>query len=272
MLIFALSSSTMKNILFFIFVGLYHFASAQAPSPDSIKVWVDAQFIDSTKQLTIQAKVANSSTQLGYYYYQIRVTDASLRPANAIEKFKGVLLSLPEDTAVIFTKTITYDPNNDFNVYVYILEEDFMVADTFWNFDNALSVVNNAIPTPKAPQVYISKDNNLESEVYVINETRTPFGREFHRKFLENWKPPQGANGFWITIRETLTPGRFTILSVSLNNKELFQRYLIPKQKDIEELAYATVDYLTLLLQNGTYDGSLTSDDLFGKLEETTGE
>jgi Curli assembly protein CsgE len=262
----------MKNILLFIFLGLAHIATAQTPSPDSLKVWVDAQFVDSTKQLTIQTKIANTSDELGYYYYQIRVTDATLRPANLTEKFNGVVLSLPKDTAVFFTKTITFDPKNDFNVYVYILEEDFVVADTFWNFNDALSVQNNAKPTPKAPQVYISKDSNLESEVYVINETRTPFGREFHRKFLENWKPPQGANGFWITIRETLTPGRFTILSVSLNNKELFQRYLIPKQKDIEDLAYATVDYLTLLLQNGTYDGSLTSDDLFGKLEETTGE
>jgi hypothetical protein len=260
----------MKNILFFIFVGLCNFVIAQTPSSDSIKVWVYAQFVDSSKQLTIHAKVANISTQLGYYYYQIRITDATLRPTNIAEKFKGVLLALPEDTVIIFSKTITYDPKNDFNVYVYILEEDFMVADTFWNFDNALATVNNAKPSPKAPQVYISKDNNLESEVYVINETRTPFGREFHRKFLENWKPPQGATGFWITIRETLTPGRFTIVSVSLNNKELFQRYLIPKQKDIEDLAYATVDYLTLLLQNGSYDGSLTSDDLFGKLEETT--
>jgi Curli assembly protein CsgE len=259
--------------LFLVIFGTFSWSVfAQSPAPDSLKVWVDAQFDDSTHLVTLQAKLSNISDDIGYYYYQIRVTDQTLRPANSIEKYKGVVLSLPQDTATIFTKTFPFSLEKDFNFYVYLLEEDFMVADTFWNMDNAYSQKKEEILKPKAPQVYISKDNNLESEVYVINETRTPFGREFHRKFLENWKPPQGANGFWITIRETLTPGRFTILSVSLNNKELFQRYLIPKQKDIEDLAYATVDYLTLLLQNGTYDGSLTSDDLFGKLEETTGE
>jgi hypothetical protein len=262
-----------KYFFFLLFEILSLGVFAQSPSPDSLKIWVDAQFDDSSHLVTLQAKLSNTSADIGYYYYQIRVTDQTLRPTNSIEKHKGVVLSLPQDTTTFFTKTLPFINEQDFNVYVYLLEEDFMVADTFWNFDNSYSRKNAQTPKPKPAQVYISKDYNLESEIFIINETRSPFGREFHRKFLDYWKPPQNSNGLWITIRETLTPGRYTILSVNLNNKELFQRYLIPKQKDIDDLAYATAEYLTLLLQNGTYDGSLSTDDLFGKIDETsTGE
>jgi hypothetical protein len=252
------------------YFGLLSIAiKAQIASPDSIKIWVESTFDDSSQQVTLQAKLANISSKTGYFYYQIKLTDQTLRPANSIDKYKGVVFSVPEDTTTFFSKTIPFSIEKDFNVYVYLLEEDFMVADTFWNLDDAYALKNARKPKPKAPQVYISKDSNLEFDVIVINETRTPFGREFHIKFLEYWKAPQGANGFWITIREILTPGRYTIVSVNLNNKEIFQRYLIPKQKDIEELAYGTAEYLTLLLQNGNYDGSLSNDELFGKLEET---
>jgi hypothetical protein len=102
----------------------------------------------------------------------------------------------------------------------------------------------------------------------VLNETKTPWGREFHRKFMEYWQPPKGASGYWISIRESLTPGRYTLLSIRLNDRELFQRYLVPKLDVIADLADQTVSYITSLLQNGTYDGSLTNDDLFGKTIE----
>lgn len=239
--------------------------SAQSPPPDSLKVWFEAQFDDTLREVTLAPRLLNRSPVPGYFHYQLRLTDATLRPGSLTHKFVGTVLAKPGDTVEILQKTFPFLPEKDFNAYLYISEEEFVVADTMWNFDEAYSVFKNRPAKPKAPQVFLAKDD-FEVDALVFNETRTPFGREFFRKFSEIWQPPQGASGYWITIRETLTPGRQTLLTVSLNNREIFQRYLNPRPEYLAALAQQTVNYLLSLLQNGQYDGSLSNEDLFGKL------
>lgn len=254
-----------KLLTTLIFNGLLCAVAAQAPATDSLRVWIEAEFDDSLRTVTLAPRLHNRAAQPGYFYWQLRLTDATLRPGNVTEKITGLVFAPPGDTVQIHAKTLPFSPERDFNAFIYISEEEFVVADTVWNFDDAYAAFKNRPAKPKPPQTFLAKDD-FEIDALVFNETRTPFGREFFRKFSELWQPPQGVGGYWITIRETLTPGRQTLLSISLNNRELFQRYLVPRTDYIAGLAEQTVSYLTGLLQNGQYDGSLTTDDLFGKL------
>lgn len=103
----------------------------------------------------------------------------------------------------------------------------------------------------------------------VFNETKTRFGREFFSLFSQNWRPPNQTEAYWITIREFPTAGRFTLISVSLNNRELFQRFLIPRRSEMEELTVYTVQLLQDLLSQGQIDGLFSDQDLNGNQIES---
>jgi Curli assembly protein CsgE len=125
------------------------------------------------------------------------------------------------------------------------------------------------VETPKiAPKTtdgkpFLAKDE-FEIDGIVTNEVRTNFGRQFWSNFQENWQPPEKIGGYWISIKEILTPGRYTIISVSLNNRELFQRYLNPNPEYLKDLATQTADFLVQILKNGDPDGGFTNEDLNG--------
>ena len=127
---------------------------------------------------------------------------------------------------------------------------------------------------PNCPQLrldpktqFLAKDD-FEIDGLVSSNVRTNFGRQFLANFSERWEPPEKVSGWWISIKEILTPGRFTIISVSLNNRELFQRYLNPSPDYLKDLAEQTAIFLADLIKNGDPDGGFTADDLNGKLIE----
>ncbi len=253
-----------KTLLFGVLFCFFQMAKAQSPQPDSLRLWFSVSWNDSLKTVTLRPSVANLTNLERFFHYQIRITDATLLPGNSIQKLIGSFFISPGEILELTEKTLNFQPELDFNVYLYVLEEDFVIAAAEWNFDDAYSNHFKKPSKPKPTRAYLAPDN-FEIDALVFNETRTPFGREFYRLFFERWQPPQNVSGYWITIREILTPGRYTIISVSLKNKELYQRYLIPRREFMETLATQTAEYLLSLLQNGEFDGGLTNEDLFGK-------
>ena len=78
---------------------------------------------------------------------------------------------------------------------------------------------------------------------FVIDETRTRSGRDFYDEFYRNWEEPQGATDYIIRIEEKPSPGRSTLVSVTLNGEQIFARMLQPKPEYISELAAAVAGY-----------------------------
>jgi hypothetical protein len=138
--------------------------------------------------------------------------------------------------------------------------------------NSKLKTENSKLTTVETPKIapkttdgkpFLAKDE-FEIDGIVTNEVRTNFGRQFWSSFQESWQPPEKIGGYWISIKEILTPGRYTIISVSLNNRELFQRYLNPSPEYLKDLAVQTADFLVQILKNGDPDGGFTSEDLNG--------
>lgn len=247
-----------------IFICLLNIVSAQVPQLDSLRLWFPIDWDDSNRLVKLRPAALLLSKEDKFFRYQIRVTDATLRPGNVVEKTDGVFFISPRDTTELLTKNIHFDPEKDFNVFLYILEGEFVVEAAVWNFDENFAARRRQPAKPKPIQAYLAPDN-FEIDALIFNETRTPFGKEFYRLFAQRWQPPDKISGYWITIREIQTPGRFTLIAVSLNNRELFQRLLNPRREFMESLASQTVEYLLSLLQNGNFDGGLSNEDLFGR-------
>ena len=119
-------------------------------------------------------------------------------------------------------------------------------------------------PTSQTPNKLNLAKDDFEIDGILTSDVRTNFGRQFYAFFQEKWQAPEKMGGYWISIREILTPGRYTLIAVSLNNRELFRQYLNPNQDYLKDLAGQTADLLTNILKSGDPDGGFTNEDLNG--------
>lgn len=78
---------------------------------------------------------------------------------------------------------------------------------------------------------------------FIVDETRTRAGRDFYDEFYRNWEEPLGAADYIIRIEERPSPGRSTLVTVTLNGEQIFARMLQPKPEYISELAAAVAQY-----------------------------
>jgi len=89
----------------------------------------------------------------------------------------------------------------------------------------------------------------------VYDETRSKIGRDFYDIFYTNWQAPDEANNFTIKILETPGPSLGTVVSVLINNDEIFQTRLQPRYETIEDAGkYAVRVSYSYLARNMNQD------------------
>ena len=88
-----------------------------------------------------------------------------------------------------------------------------------------------------------------EIEGLVVDQTITKVGHDFYDVFFTSWEAPANAGDFTITIREKPARGTNILISVDVNDNELLELPLQPKQEVIEETAAYAVsvasEYIT---------------------------
>lgn len=105
----------------------------------------------------------------------------------------------------------------------------------------------------------------LEIDGLVIDETITKIGRDFFDKFYSSWEAPKGATDFQITVIERPLPGIGAQVVVKLNDDEVFEQFLQPREDIIEAAANYAIGYLTqYLLDYENIKKNLEGDDMTG--------
>lgn len=269
---------------------------------ENIRTWFQTYPTTDSTQIQVTANLVNLNQESQFLYYLAIFGTERLTIRNADTQQKGLLALLPNDTTSIFFdwNPIQLD-STEKKIRLFLSENEFVIQTAEWSskeigipeknrdiiaqsikpkqetspkkkerpskYNRPISSEKNQkiarTERQKGKETFLAKDD-FEITGLVFNETRTRFGGDFYRKLNEIWTPPSGVGSYWITIRELPSPGRFTVLSIVLNNRELFQRNLIPRQGYIESLAYQTANLLNSVLKNGNYDGSLSNTDLFG--------
>jgi Curli assembly protein CsgE len=227
-------------------------------------------YIDSIQsfELTIQAKTEFPVGDELYWHARIIKTDST--GSATTEKLKGFCF-LGSDSALIMRRIVPVSKEN-YVIYVYLLSRDFVIDQFVWQLDQQTIPEAQKVNIPKAApltKLQLAPDG-FDLGGLVFNETRTRVGREFFALFAQNWRPPTQTEAYWITIREFPTPGRFTMISVSINNRELFQRFLIPRKAQMEDLVVYTVQLLQDQLSQGEIEGLFSDSDLKGSVIEDT--
>lgn len=91
----------------------------------------------------------------------------------------------------------------------------------------------------------------IELDGLVMDETRSKIGRDFYDIFFRQWEAPPNSNNFSIKISEQPTPSLGSIVSVSVNDEQIFQYRLQPRYEVIEQVAnYAVRFTYNYMLEN----------------------
>ncbi len=228
--------------------------------------WFEVEGADSLFSLR-----ANFSSERPFplpFFWRIQIIDGEKK-----ERRSGESIAFPTEPTFVFEEIFSLrKPVETRTVELYVLDGDQIIArkrlalediGSFFEEKDEPAAAQKPQQIPEKKPLVARDDFGLELGGFVINEMRTRPGRDFFQKFMAVWSPPAKSEGWWIALRELPAQGRSTVLSVSLNNKELFQRFL-PLQVDAQaELAAAVANYLAQLVGQG-FDGTLTDDDLKG--------
>jgi curli production assembly/transport component CsgE len=77
----------------------------------------------------------------------------------------------------------------------------------------------------------------MEIDGLLVDETITKVGRDFYDLFYQNWEAPLGARNFTIVFKEKPVPGLGTLISLQIEDEEVFMQRLPPRYSIVEEFA-----------------------------------
>jgi len=103
------------------------------------------------------------------------------------------------------------------------------------------SLINGTPVNKVTPPTKHAKDEDLELDGLIINETRSKIGRDFYDVFYRNWSAPKEARDFVIRVRELPARGRIARISIEVNNEEVTQRVLQPRAEIIKSQAFYAI-------------------------------
>ena len=116
----------------------------------------------------------------------------------------------------------------------------------------------------ESKQAYIDPDD-LEIEAIIIDETITKLGHDFYDDFYSLWEAPDTIKNYSITIQEKPLPQLGTQISISVNEIEIFRRFIQPRNEIVEEMANYAVQLASEYIENyESIQSSLQGDDLKG--------
>ena len=80
-----------------------------------------------------------------------------------------------------------------------------------------------------------TNDNEIEIDGLLVDDTRTKAGKDFYDLFYSSWEAPAAAKNYTITVSEK--PFRFisTLITISINDNQVYQAILQPRLDILEE-------------------------------------
>lgn len=86
------------------------------------------------------------------------------------------------------------------------------------------------------PQEAKKNNGDLLVTGIIIDRTMTPIGEQFFQSFACNWNPPEKASFESITITERFNPQWGSMIWITIDDQDAFERILINRNKDMDEL------------------------------------
>jgi curli production assembly/transport component CsgE len=125
----------------------------------------------------------------------------------------------------------------------------------------ALTVLSSVAYSQGAPK----NNNDLSVSGILIDRTMTPIGEMFFQNFACNWSPPEKTSFESITITERFNPQWGSMIWITIDDQDAFEKILINRNRDMDELAKGIASSVEqYLLQREILRHYQQSKDLLG--------
>jgi curli production assembly/transport component CsgE len=93
-------------------------------------------------------------------------------------------------------------------------------------------------------------EDGIEITEFIFNETITKLGSDFYYHFFQNWHNPSDIEGFSIHIKERPIPGMGGIVSIEIEDQQVYQGFLRPNRQQIIDAATVAIERCQSYLVN----------------------
>lgn len=185
---------------------------------------------------------------LSYKMVVQHIGKAGQSNTNQGNKFKA-----PKQREVVLSETnLSLSVDDYVKISLEVHDGDKLIAQDVYTKGNLVAQLLKKTPTPspESSKLKEEKTEDLELDGFIINATRTKVGRDFYNYFYNSWSPPKGAKNYTITIKELPARGRITRVLVKINDKDVVQRFLQPRNDLIKATAEQSVRIIQQQLRN----------------------
>lgn len=108
-------------------------------------------------------------------------------------------------------------------------------------------------------------EDGIEITEFIFNETITKLGSDFYYHFFQDWHNPSDIEGFSIYIKERPIPGMGGIVSIEVEDQQVYQGFLRPNHQQIKDAATVAIEKCqSYLINYELIQQQLESDDQSG--------
>jgi curli production assembly/transport component CsgE len=106
---------------------------------------------------------------------------------------------------------------------------------------------------------------DLKVDGILIDRTMTPIGQHFFQAFSSHWASPEGVSFESIMITEIFNPQWGSMIFITIDNQDAFERLMLNRNKDMDELGRSVADEVAqYLMRREIIRRYQQSNDLYG--------
>jgi len=201
--------------------------------------------VDGGKRMySIQGLCKNSGNAKRYLSYKLKLTREDPGGNRNSNSQSGEFSVAPGEELVLTEQRINIDEGSIFTAQLYFYEDGALIfADTL------MRLFPKKIPNTKKENqgngAIQSSDPDILGLGLVIDETRTPAGRDLYSSFYSKWQELDVQGEFIIRIQEFPFRFRSSRIKVLLNENVLLERIIQPQRQVLMDLGEKLANYLS---------------------------
>ena len=137
----------------------------------------------------------------------------------------------------VLTTVISIAVNNIYCMTSQMVNEAnnlFLVQDTLRDEKPVVSSIDKVISNQ-------SSEEDIQLSGFIIDDTKSKFGRDFYESFYTNWSFPTGVSMVDILIKESPPMFSTTVITIQVGEVETLSFKLSPRVNAMEEYASAAI-------------------------------
>ncbi len=223
--------------IFFVFIFFLHFFNISAQEKKSIKAKINLFRKDIF--VKIDAMVENNdhiyNHKLNYLLLTLK-KDINSKRYTKNNRF-GEFTLLPNQKKIIASLKLNIDPNQEVKIYLFIKDQKQLIAQDSVKINENIGILETTA----------IQEDEIEIKGLVVENVKTPFGKEFYDIFYQKYNQSGAKYSFVININEKpFIGGRGALISIDIGDKKIFEFQARPD----EELLQKAAAYSLKLIEN----------------------